>query len=84
MSFYKNLLGVLLTYLIEALICLGCSDEFNVAYVQRAKLQYSICSTTTTCEVHTFKNKDKIKSCRNIFVYHFLFYICLFVAATLL
>ena len=35
-----------------------------------------ICSTTTTCEVHTFKNKNKRKSVGEIFVYHFfLFYI---------
>ena len=49
--------------------------EFNEVYVQQDKSQY---------EVHTFKNKNKIKSLRDIFVYHFLFYICLFVAATLL
>ena len=73
MSFFTNLLCVLLTYLIEFLICLGCSDEFNVAYVQRAKSQYSICSTTTTCEVHTFKNKNKIKSFRNILFIIFSF-----------
>ena len=34
--------------------------------------------------LHTFKNKMKRKSLRDIFVYHFLFYICLFVAANLL
>ena len=40
---------------------------------------HSICYTTTTYQVHTFKNKNKRKSLRNIFVYHFLFHICLFV-----
>ena len=40
--------------------------------------------TTTTFEVHTFKNKKKRKSSRDIFIYHFLFYICLFVAVNLL
>ena len=44
----------------------------------------SICYTTTTYEVHAFKNKNKRKSLRDIFVYHFLYYICLFVAANLL
>ena len=32
----------------------------------------------------TFKNKNKRKSLREIFVYHFLFYICLFVGGNLL
>ena len=29
--------------------------------------------STTTNEVHTFKNKNKIKPLKDIFVYHFLF-----------
>ena len=39
---------------------------------------HSICYTTTRYEVHTFKNKNKVKSLlRDIFVYHFLFNTCL-------
>ena len=45
---------------------------------------HSICYTITTYEVHTFKKKKKRKSVRDIFVYQFLFYICLFVAINLL
>ena len=45
---------------------------------------HSICYTTTTYEVHIFNNENKIKSLRDIFVYHFLFYIILFTAANLL
>ena len=56
--------------------------EFNVVYVQRQK--YSICYTTTTCKVHTFKSNKKRKLFRDIFVYHFLFCTCLSVAANLL
>ena len=46
---------------------------------------HSICYTaTTTYEVYIFKNKNKRKLLRDIFVYHFLFYIYLFVAANFL
>ena len=46
---------------------------------------HSIGYTTTIYEVHTFKNKNKRKSLlRDIFVYHFLVYICLLVAADML
>ena len=45
---------------------------------------HSFCYTTTTYEVHTFKNKNKRKSLRDIFVYRFLFYICFFLAANFL
>ena len=48
------------------------------------KRQELINFTTTSYEVHTFKNKNKRKSLRDIFVYHFLFYTYLFVATTLL
>ena len=41
-------------------------------------------TASITYEVHTFKNKNKRKLLRDIFVYHFLLYICLFVAAKLL
>ena len=34
----------------------------------------STCYLITTYEVHTFKNKNKRKSLRDIFVHHFLFY----------
>ena len=45
---------------------------------------HSICYTTATYEVDTFKNKNKRESLlRGIFDYHFLVYICLFVAANL-
>ena len=37
---FANLLYVLLTYLIDSLISLGFSYEFNVVYVQREKSQY--------------------------------------------
>ena len=43
---------------------------------------HSTCYTSTTYEVHTFKNTKKRKPFN--FVYDFLFYICLFVAANLL
>ena len=55
--------------------------EFNVVYLRPEK--YSICYTTTTYEVHAFKNKNKRKLFRDIFVDHFLFYTCLFVAENL-
>ena len=47
---------------------------------------HSICYATATDEVHIFLNKNKIKSLllRYIFVYLFLVYICVFVAANLL
>ena len=45
----------------------------------------SICYTTTKYEVYTFKNKNKRESLlRDNFVYHFIVYICLFIAANLL
>ena len=36
---------------------------------------HNICYTTTTYEVHAFKNKIKRKSLRVIFVYRFLSYL---------
>ena len=46
---------------------------------------HNICYTVTTYEVHTLKQKkDKKKTLKDIFVYHFLFYICLFLAVELL
>ena len=74
---FANLLYVLLTYLIES-----CSYKLNVVYVQRKK--HSIWYTTAKSEVHTFKHKNRRKSLRDIFVYHFLFYIYLFVAQFLI
>ena len=54
---------VLLTYLIESRISLGCSNKFNAVYVEREKLvlfHYSSnCYTATTYKVNTFKNKNK-------------------------
>ena len=44
---------------------------------------HSICYATTTNEVYTFKNKNKRKSLREIFAYHFLFCICLFLDTNL-
>ena len=38
---------------------------------------HNICYATATYEVQTFKHKNK----RYVFVYYFLLYICLFVAA---
>ena len=55
MILFANLFCVLLTYLIESLIYPGCLYKFNAVYVQCEK--YSICYTTATYEVHTFKNK---------------------------
>ena len=74
MTSRASLLCLLLPYFIESRISSGCSYEFNVVYVQREKPSY---------EVHTFKNKNKRKPLRDNFVYHFLFNICLFVAANL-
>ena len=76
MILLANLFFALLTYLIESRICSGCSYEFNVVYVQREK--NSICYTTASYEVNIFKNKNKRKSLRDIFVYHFLFIFFLF------
>ena len=44
---------------------------------------HSICYNITVYEVHTVKSKNK-KEIRDIFVYNFLFYTCLFVGASLL
>ena len=41
---------------------------------ERNSSNHSICYTTWTYEVHAFKNKNKRKSLRYIFVYHFIFY----------
>ena len=53
---FKNLLCLLLTYLIESWISPGCSYEFNVVFMQREKSQHLF---ATTYEVHTFKNNNK-------------------------
>ena len=46
-----------------------------------ATREIAVCYTTTTYEVHAFKNKNKRKSLlRDIFVYNFIVCICLFVA----
>ena len=45
----------ILTYLIGSWIYRGCSEESN------DQRNHSICYTTTTSEVHTFKNKNKRK-----------------------
>ena len=39
---------------------------------------YWLRPNTTTYEVHTFKNNNKRKLLKDIFVYHFLFYICFY------
>ena len=72
-----SLLYVLLTYLIESWISPGCSYEFNVVYMQRER-SHSICYTTTTYEVCTYKNKNKGTSLRDIFVYHFFSFISVY------
>ena len=41
---------------------------------ERNSSNHRICYTTWTYEVHAFKNKNKRKSLRYIFVYHFIFY----------
>ena len=56
--------------------------NLNIVYVQREKYN-SICYTTAIYELHTFKNKNEIKLSREVFIYHFLFYICLLLAADL-
>ena len=60
------------------IVCEFSLCTFNVLdrVVQRHK--YSMCYTTTTYKVHTFKNKHKGKLVRDNFVYHFLFLTCLF------
>ena len=46
-----------------------------------ATREITVCYTTTTYEVHAFKNKNKRKPLlRDIFVYNFIVYVCLFVA----
>ena len=50
----------------------------------RNERNHRIGYAATAYEAHTLKNENKIKSFEDIFVYHFFFYICLFVAANLL
>ena len=64
------------SYLIKSWITPACSYEFNVVYVQGEKSEHLLDYNNIT-----FKNR---KSLRDIFVYHFLFYICLFEAVSLL
>ena len=78
-----NLLYVLLTYLIETWISPGLTCKFTLVYSLCATREISICYTATTNEVYTFKNKNKRKSLREIFAYHFLFCICLFLDTNL-
>ena len=77
---FANLLCVLLISGCEFLLVV----HVNLMQFMCNERNHSICYTTTTYEVHTFKNKNERKTLRDIFVYHFLFYICLFVAANLL
>ena len=73
---FANLLCVLLTYLIKSLISPGCSYEFMKFMCN--EINHSICYITTKYKVYTF-NKNKRISLQDIFVYHFLFYIYLFI-----
>ena len=43
-------------------------------YFFQHERNHSICYTATTYEVHTFKNKNKRKSLRDTFIYHFLLF----------
>ena len=87
----------LLFYLIESWIFHGCSYDFGCStqFIYPGCFWLFICSLCTTTEItvyviiqqlmkYTYKNKNKTKSLRDISVYHFLLYICLFVAANLL
>ena len=69
-----NLFFVLLTYLIESWISPCCSCEF---YQSCATRQINIYYTTTTYEVHTFKEKIWNKMIKTflfiIFSFYFLF-----------
>ena len=73
-----NLFCVLLTYLIESWISLGCSYKFNVVHVQREKSQYVILQHHMNYTLSRTKIKE-IYLLRDILVYHFVFYICLIV-----
>ena len=46
----------------------GFSYEFLMQLVCNER-NHVICYATTPCEIHTFKNKNKTKSLRDIFVY---------------
>ena len=62
----------------------------NLMYFMCNERNHNICYTTATYEVHFLKNQKKKKKkkkkslLRDIFVYHFLVYVGLFVAANLL
>ena len=71
---FKNLLCLLLTYLIESWISPGCSYEFNVVFMQREKSQHLF---ATTYEVHTFKNNNK-KIIKRQFCLFFYFFISVY------
>ena len=48
----------------------------NFIYFMCNEGHHNICYTTTTCDGHIFKNKNKKKSLRDIFLYHvFLLYL---------
>ena len=81
-SIWENLTGfiyslpiccVLSTYVIKSWIFPHCSHEFNLNYAQGEKSQYLLYYNNIW--VQTFKNKNKRKLLRDIFVYHSLFYI---------
>ena len=46
----------------------------NLMQLMWNERNHSICYTATTYEVHTFKNKNKRKSLRDTFIYHFLLF----------
>ena len=79
---FANFHCVLLTCLIKSWISVGCSYEFSAVYVEREKSQYLLYySNMFSAALLRIKIK---KSLKDIFVCHFLFYVCLFVGANLL
>ena len=61
---FENLLCVLLTYVIESWFSPGCSNYFNIVYVQQETKQH---------KVNTFKNENNRISLRDIFYLSFPF-----------
>ena len=79
MMLFTNFLCVFLTWWLSHEFLLLV--HMNLTQFMCNRRNCSIHYTITTFKVHTFKIKNKRKSLRGSFVYHLLFYVCLFIAA---
>ena len=76
----------------KMLLLWAVSEKYNGVQWYRLRISqfllvswnHSIYYNITIYEVHTFKNENKRKWLKHIFVYLLLFYICLFIAANVL